>query len=117
MAVGKLNATVNMKVNLAEIWDFFIEFMDWKTTSLKNADNPKEEISSYISIEMADGGPGTVIIGYVKSETQTNTYFPYFSKVDQSNKGIKFRGTYHELKAQELLVTIWKGGMFPSVLG
>ena len=52
MTVGKLNATVNMKVNLAEVWDFFIEFMDWKTTSLKNADKPKDEISSFISIEM-----------------------------------------------------------------
>jgi hypothetical protein len=31
---GKLNATVNLKVNLAEIWDFYLEFMDWKTTDI-----------------------------------------------------------------------------------
>ena len=31
---GKLNATVNLKVNLAEIWDFYLEFMDWKTTNI-----------------------------------------------------------------------------------
>lgn len=29
---GKLNATINLKMNLAEIWDFHLEFMDWKTT-------------------------------------------------------------------------------------
>lgn len=36
---GKLNATINLKVNLAEIWDFYIEFMDWKTTTLQNNEN------------------------------------------------------------------------------
>ena len=35
---GKLCATVNMKINLSEIWDFNLEFMDWKTTSLMNVD-------------------------------------------------------------------------------
>jgi hypothetical protein len=25
-----------MKVIIGEIWDFYLEFMDWKTTSLKN---------------------------------------------------------------------------------
>jgi len=31
---GKLLQTVNLKVNLAEIWDFYIEFMDWKSTNI-----------------------------------------------------------------------------------
>ena len=31
---GKLNTTVNLKINMAEIWDYHLEFMDWKTTSL-----------------------------------------------------------------------------------
>lgn len=39
-------ATVNMKVNLGEIWDFKLDFMDWKTTSLLNqADNKKKLVS------------------------------------------------------------------------
>lgn len=38
---GKLNATINMKVNLAEIWDFYLEFMDWKTTTIQNIDEKK----------------------------------------------------------------------------
>ena len=61
MQPGKLNATVNMKINLAEIWDFYIEFMDWKTTSLKNLDDPTTDVDSYLMIEMMDGGSGTVI--------------------------------------------------------
>jgi hypothetical protein len=39
-----LNATVNLKINLAEIWDFYLEFMDWKTSSLKNRDDPTMDI-------------------------------------------------------------------------
>ena len=31
---GKLVATVNLMVKLSEIWDFNLEFMDWKTSSL-----------------------------------------------------------------------------------
>ena len=31
---GKLNVSISMKVMLAEIWDFHLEFLDWKTTSL-----------------------------------------------------------------------------------
>ena len=41
-----------MKVNLAEIWDFNLEFMDWKTTSLANEDNPGMSINSYVVITM-----------------------------------------------------------------
>jgi hypothetical protein len=40
-----------MKVNLAEIWDYNIEFMDWKTTSLDNNEKPMP-ISSYLDIDM-----------------------------------------------------------------
>ena len=96
MQQGKLNATINMKVNLAEIWDFYIEFSDWKTSSLKNQDAPKAEINSYITIEMGEGGPGTVINSTVTSETQYNTLNPYWKKIAD---GIKFRGTYHQLKS------------------
>lgn len=31
---GRVVATINMMVNLSEIWDFKLDFMDWKTTSL-----------------------------------------------------------------------------------
>ena len=37
-----------MKVNLAEIWDFYLEFNDWKTTSIMNEDQPKKELSTYV---------------------------------------------------------------------
>jgi hypothetical protein len=36
MQPSKLNATINLKMNLAEIWDFYMEFSDWKTSSLKD---------------------------------------------------------------------------------
>jgi hypothetical protein len=34
MSPGKINSTISMKIMLAEIWDFHIEFFDWKTNSL-----------------------------------------------------------------------------------
>lgn len=42
MSQNKLMATINMKVMLAEIWDFYLEFTDWKPTSLKNVYAPNE---------------------------------------------------------------------------
>mmetsp|Transcript_35916 Transcript_35916/g.55154 ORF Transcript_35916/g.55154 Transcript_35916/m.55154 type:complete len:129 (-) Transcript_35916:3042-3428(-) len=97
---GKLNATVNLKVNLAEIWDFYLEFMDWKTTSLLNKEKRDMEISSYFDITM--NSPQTIRPS-VQSSIQKNTVLPYWAKVDG---GILFRGTYHELKAQELVITL-----------
>ena len=44
--------TVSMQVQLAEIWDFFLMFTDWKTSSIQNMDKPDEEISSYLDISM-----------------------------------------------------------------
>jgi len=41
-----------MKVNLAEIWDFHLEFLDWKTTSLQNLDNKKQTINPILEIKM-----------------------------------------------------------------
>ena len=41
-------ATVNMKINLAEIWDFYLEFSDWKTSSIMDTDEPKKELSTYV---------------------------------------------------------------------
>ena len=82
-----------MKVNLAEIWDFNLEFMDWKTTSLANDDDPEMAISSYVVITMdTKQNIGTKI----QSDVQKNTLLPYWAKV--VNGSILFRGTYHELK-------------------
>ena len=51
---GKLNATVNLKINLAEIWDFYLEFMDWKTSSLKNREDPTMDIDPFLEFQMID---------------------------------------------------------------
>jgi hypothetical protein len=96
MQAGKLSATINLKINLAEVWDFYLEFSDWKTSSLKDKDRPGTDVSSYMTIEMPDGGPGTVINPIVTSEKEYNNFNPYWKKFAD---GIKFRGTYHQLKA------------------
>ena len=82
-----------MKVNLAEIWDFNLEFMDWKTTSLANEDNPGMSINSYVVITM---DTNKNIRSTIESEVQKNTLLPYWAKIVKG--GILFRGTYHELK-------------------
>jgi hypothetical protein len=41
-----------MKVNLAEIWDYNLEFMDWKTTSIASEDNPDHTLDPFIVITM-----------------------------------------------------------------
>lgn len=90
---GKLNGTVNLKMNLAEIWDFHIEFMDWKTTIIQDMDKKDKSINPYITIMMDDP---QVLESFVKSPELQNTFLPYWAKID---KGIIFRGTYHELKS------------------
>lgn len=109
---GKLNSTVNLKVNLAEIWDYYIEFMDWKTTSLLNLDNKDMAINCYVQIEMDSS---QAIRRQVSSSVEKNTIMPYWAKIEG---GILFRGTYHELKAQELLVTLYNKKIIgQSVIG
>jgi hypothetical protein len=92
MQPGKLQCTINMKVNLAEIWDYNIEFMDWKTSSLENTEKPMQ-ISSYLDIDMYSN---QALRSNVRSAIQKNTFLPYWAKIEG---GILFRGTYHELKA------------------
>ena len=42
-----------MKCNIGEIWDFNLEFFDWKTTSLVNTEKSgKDEINPYIVVTM-----------------------------------------------------------------
>ena len=41
-----------MKCNIGEIWDFNLEFFDWKTTSLLNNENKGMEINPYLIITM-----------------------------------------------------------------
>lgn len=100
---GKLNATINMKINFAEIWDFYLEFMDWQTTTIQNVDSEatkKQQFNPFIEIYMDNT---QAIDKKVKSDSVTNTYTPYWSKI---SKGITFRGTYHELKASEIIVKL-----------
>ena len=102
---GKLNATLNMKVNLAEIWDYHLEFMDWKTTNIQNQlSQEKKSLNPYIVISLDSP---QAIMNQVQSKDIKNTILPYWPKIDQGSKGITFRGTYHELKSQELTVSLY----------
>lgn len=95
---GKCTATLNMKINLAEIWDFSMEFMDWKTTTIQNLDEKKTQYNPFIKIIMDNK---LAIKTEVKSEKCTNTFTPYWQLIKGN---LVFRGTYHELKASEIIV-------------
>jgi len=41
-----------MQIQFAEIYDFWLEFLDWKTTSLQDVEDEKKEINSYVVITM-----------------------------------------------------------------
>jgi hypothetical protein len=45
----------------------------------------------------------------IKSSVQQNNILPYWQKICDDDKisGILFRGTYHELKSQELELTLF----------
>lgn len=45
----------------------------------------------------------------VRSETIKNNVLPYWDKM-KNGAGILYRGTYHELKAEEIIVTIFQAG-------
>ena len=94
----KKTATVNFKMNLAEIWDFYLDFADWKTSNIKNDEKPKSQFSTYVAFELFGV---CVIVNKTKSATEKNTFLPYWKQID---KGLIFRGTYHELKSAELLI-------------
>ena len=49
----------------------------------------------------------------VVTKVQKNTFLPYWDFIE---KGILFRGTYHELKNQELIVSIYKSNTLGSDL-
>ena len=82
-----------MKIVLSEIWDYYIEFLDWKTTSLKNLDEPKDDINSYLELSIDHK---QALWDTAKSKTLNKQSLPYWDKLED---GILFRGTYHELKA------------------
>jgi hypothetical protein len=67
-----------LKINLAEIWDFNLEFMDWKTTSIANEDNPDSPINSYIVITMDSK---KAIDNQIQSEVIKNSILPYWAKL------------------------------------
>lgn len=41
-----------MKCNIGEIWDFNLEFFDWKTTSIMNIEDKTKEINPFLIITM-----------------------------------------------------------------
>jgi hypothetical protein len=57
---------------------------------------------------MPQGPGGTVIDPKVTSETAYNNFNPYWKKLA---RGVKFRGTWHQLKSQEVIVSIRQAGM------
>ena len=50
--VRKPSCTINFKINFAEIWDYNLEFLNWKSSSLQDKDNKKAEINPILTIEM-----------------------------------------------------------------
>ena len=79
---GKLNATVNMKINIAEIWDFYLEFMDWRTTSLQDLEDPtmkETNMSPYLVFQMESS---MAIVKSVQTTVQKNAFLPYWDKIE-----------------------------------
>ena len=72
-------ATLNMKVNLAEIWDYHLEFMDWKTTNIQNQLAPMKQLNPYIVISLDSH---QAIYNQVYSKEIKNTILPYWPKLD-----------------------------------
>lgn len=83
--------------------------MDWKATNLMNEDNPSQVINPALAITMDSR---QAIRKSIKSEVLKNQTLPYWDKLQKG--GILFRGTYHELKQQELIVSI-NHEAFPTV--
>jgi hypothetical protein len=42
--------SINLKINMAEIWDYHLEFIDWKTTSLQDKDNADRKLNPQLKI-------------------------------------------------------------------
>lgn len=75
---GKLSATINLKINLAEVWDFNLEFMDWKTSSIENKEKPGQ-INPLLKIAM--DSPQN-LRSLVESEPLKNNTQPYWAALN-----------------------------------
>ena len=52
----------------------------------------------------------------MESPVQKNNFLPFWAKINSEKGGILFRGTYHELKAQEIVVTLKNKGILTDTL-
>ena len=57
--------SINLKINMAEIWDYHLEFIDWKTTSLQDKDNADRKLNPQLKIQMISKN---AILDVVESE-------------------------------------------------
>ena len=68
---------------MAEIWDFYLEFMDWRTTSLQDLEDPAgkdDNMSPYLVFQMDSA---MAIEKSVGTTVQKDTFLPYWDKIDR----------------------------------
>ena len=49
---GILKCVLNFKIGFEEIWDFFLQFLDWRTTNIENSFDPRKVICPKLEIKI-----------------------------------------------------------------
>lgn len=89
----QFQAKLNFKLVFEEVWDFLLQFVDFRTSNLENlkANAPQTTINPKLEIKLDSKN---AINKTTESQTLRNQRLPYWPQVGQ---GIVFRGTASEL--------------------
>ena len=99
-------ANLNFSIYFEEIWDFHLTFMDWKTTTLEKDKDRQGGVQHYQpnpSVELRLLSP-LALQNVCTSTTLKNTKMPHWALFEQ---GLKYRGTYNELRCEKLQIILW----------
>eukprot|EP00347_Sterkiella_histriomuscorum_P007723 403347806 len=103
-------ATINFNIFFEEIWDFYLTFLDWKATSLEKEEDKNLNINPQLELRLLSD---QAIQSTAWSSVQKNQKLPHWATFED---GIKFRGTYNELRQQKLSLRIWNHQLLGKTL-
>lgn len=106
----KQMANLNFSIYFEEIWDFHLTLMDWKTTTLEKEKEKGTQLSPSVEIRLLTP---QAIANVTHSNTLKNTKMPHWSIFEN---GLKYRGTYNELRSEKLQIILWNHQMLGKTL-
>ena len=103
-------ATLAFNIFFEEVWDFYIMFMDWKTTSLEKPKEKSLQLNPQVEVRLLSK---QAVQATTHSQVLKNTKVPHWAMFDE---GLRYRGTYNDLRNEKLLINVWNSHLLGSSL-